>query len=253
VHDGTRADLRDDLDILVNELRKLVEGAAGDGCEPAAGESLARRDVGLLGDARSMRSSWRPRRLETVEPGTRPETFADAKEKNMPTVTSPVQLFEHELRDMYYAEQTLTKVLPKLAEEASDRELSRAFTSHLKETEGHVANLEKVFKTMGKTPQATPCPGIEGIKKEHDDFVQTSSPSAAMLDAFLTGAASRAEHYEIAAYTGLVSQARALKEREAVDLLQENLKQEKEALKKVETISKRLLKKASGNGRTARS
>ena len=66
-----------------------------------------------------------------------------------------------------------------------------------------------------------------------------------MLDAFLTGAAARAEHYEIAAYTGLVSQARALKQREAVDLLQENLKQEKEALKKVETISKRLLKTAS--------
>jgi ferritin-like metal-binding protein YciE len=169
----------------------------------------------------------------------------------MPTVTSPEQLFEHELQDMYYAEKTLTKVLPKLAEEASDRELSRAFTSHLKETEGHVANIEKVFKTMGKMPQATPCPGIDGIKKEHDDFVQTSSPSAPMLDAFLTGAASRAEHYEIAAYTGLVSQARALKEREAVDLLQENLKEEKEALKKVETISKRLFKKASGNGRTA--
>jgi ferritin-like metal-binding protein YciE len=73
-----------------------------------------------------------------------------------------------------------------------------------------------------------------------------------MLDAFLTGAASRTEHYEIAAYTGLVSQARALKEREAVALLQENLKQEKEALKKVETISKRLHKSAS-NGSNGRS
>lgn len=76
-----------------------------------------------------------------------------------------------------------------------------------------------------------------------------------MLDAFLTGAASRTEHYEIAAYTGLVSQARALKEREAVQLLQENLKQEKEALKKMETISKRLLTDAngsSGNGGSKR-
>ena len=59
----------------------------------------------------------------------------------------------------------------------------------------------------------------------------------------LTSAAARAEHYEIAAYTGLVSQARALKQREAVKLLQENLRQEKEALKKVESISKRLLKR----------
>ena len=74
-----------------------------------------------------------------------------------------------------------------------------------------------------------------------------------MLDAFLTGAASRTEHYEIAAYTGLVSQARALGEREAVELLQENLKQEKEALKKVEAISKRLLKDASnGSKRSSR-
>jgi ferritin-like metal-binding protein YciE len=165
----------------------------------------------------------------------------------MPAVTSTKQLFEHELQDMYYAEKTLTKVLPELADEASDRELSRAFTSHLKETEKHVTNLEKVFRTIGKSPQAHPCPGIEGIKKEHDDFMQENSPSSKMLDAFLTGAAARAEHYEIAAYTGLVAQARALKEREAVELLQTNLKQEKEALKKVETISKRLLKDANGS------
>jgi ferritin-like metal-binding protein YciE len=171
----------------------------------------------------------------------------------MPAVTSPEQLFEHELQDIYYAEKTLTKVLPKLADEASDRELSRAFTSHLKETEKHVTNLEKVFRTIGKSPEAHPCPGIEGIKKEHDEFVEENTTSAEMLDAFLTGAASRTEHYEIAAYTGLVSQARALKQPEAVELLQQNLKQEKEALKKVETISRRLLKDAngsSGNGKS---
>jgi ferritin-like metal-binding protein YciE len=170
----------------------------------------------------------------------------------VPSVTSPKQLFEHELEDIYYAEQTLTRVLPKLAEEATDRELSRAFTSHLKETEKQVANLEKVFETIGKSPQAHPCAGIEGIKKEHDDFMSENSPSTEMLDAFLTGAAARTEHYEIAAYNGLVSQARALGEREAVDLLQENLKQEKEALKKVETISKRLVKEASNGSRSSR-
>jgi ferritin-like metal-binding protein YciE len=168
----------------------------------------------------------------------------------MPALTSPKQLFEHELQDMYYAEKTLTKVLPKLAEEASDRELSRAFTSHLKQTEKHVANLEKVFAHIGKSPQATPCPGIEGIKKEHDDFISENDASAPMLDAFLTGAAARTEHYEIAAYTGLVSQARALGERESVELLQQNLRQEKEALKNVESISKRLHKAASNGSRS---
>lgn len=166
----------------------------------------------------------------------------------MPEVTTPEQLFIHELQDMYYAEKALTKTLPKLAEEATDRELSRAFAAHLKETEKHVTNLERVFRQIGEKAEAHPCPGIEGIKKEHDDFMSENDPSAEIVDSFLTGAAARAEHYEIAGYTGLVNQARALGQRESVELLQENLRQEKEALKKVETISKRLLKESNGNG-----
>jgi ferritin-like metal-binding protein YciE len=168
----------------------------------------------------------------------------------MSQVKTPEQLFKHELQDMYYAEKTLATTLPKLAQEATDSELSRAFTAHQKETEKHVTNLEKVFKEIGESAEAHPCPGIDGIKKEHDEFMKENQPSPAMRDAFLTGAAARAEHYEIAAYTGLVNQARALGEREAVELLQENLRQEKEALKKVETISKRLLKSSNGTSKS---
>jgi ferritin-like metal-binding protein YciE len=170
----------------------------------------------------------------------------------MPAVMSPQQLFVHELQDVYYAEKALTRTLPQLAQEASDSELTRAFTSHLKETEKHVANLEKVFRKIGKPAQAHPCPGIDGIKKEHDDFMRENQPPAAIRDSFLTGAAARTEHYEIAVYSGLVSKARALGEREAVQLLQENLKEEKEALKKVESISKRLLKESNGSKTRAR-
>src|SRR5262245_47931263 len=107
------------------------------------------------------------------------------KEDDMP-VTSPKQLFEHELQDMYYAEKVLTKVLPTLADEASDRELSQAFTTHLRKTEKHVANLENVFRQIGKSPEVHRCAGIEGIKKEHDDFVNENDASSKMLDAFLT-------------------------------------------------------------------
>ena len=137
----------------------------------------------------------------------------------MPQVTSPEQLFVHELKDMYYAEKALTQTLPQLAREASDRELERAFRTHLEETEKHVANLERVFEHLGKRPEAHPCPGIEGIKKEHDEFMRENEPTAKLKDVFLTGAAARAEHYEIAAYNGLVSQARALGERDQMALV----------------------------------
>jgi ferritin-like metal-binding protein YciE len=165
-------------------------------------------------------------------------------------MTTPKELFVHELQDVYYAEKQLTRVLPQLASEANDRELTRAFESHLKETQKQIVNLEKVFKNFNRLAQGEACPGIDGIKREHDKFRQEHQTTPALTDVFLTGAASRTEHYEIAAYTGLIEQARALGERESVKLLQENLKQEKEALKKVETIGKRITKAATPNGRS---
>ena len=73
-------------------------------------------------------------------------------------------------------------------------------------------------------------PGIEGIKKEHDEFVANESPSPEVLDAFLTGAGARTEHYEIAAYEGLITMADAMGETKVGELLTENLEQEKKAL-----------------------
>jgi ferritin-like metal-binding protein YciE len=163
-------------------------------------------------------------------------------------MSTPKELFVHELQDVYYAEKQLTRVLPQLASEAKDRELSRAFESHLKETQKQVANLERVFKHLNRPAQGESCPGIDGIKREHDKFMQEHQTTEQLKDVFLTGAASRTEHYEIAAYTGLIEQARALGERESVKLLQANLKQEKEALRKVESIGKRLTKATSPNG-----
>jgi ferritin-like metal-binding protein YciE len=149
-------------------------------------------------------------------------------------------LFLHELGDILYAEHVLVKALPTLQKEATDRELAAGFKDHLAETRQHVKNVEQAFKVLGEKAEAEPCPGIDGIKTEHDQFVEEASPSAAVLDTFLTGAGTRAEHYEIAAYEGLITAARAMKEQEVVRLLAENLAQEKAALSKLKTISKRL-------------
>jgi ferritin-like metal-binding protein YciE len=170
----------------------------------------------------------------------------------MPVMTTPEELFEHELKDIYYAEKTLEKVLPQLASEAKSTALSNAFKHHLTETRQQIENLERVFSQMGKRPQGESCPGIDGIKEEHDKFMREEDASQDVRDMFLTGAAARTEHYEIAAYTGLVSKARTLGQTDAAKLLNENLRQEKEALKKVETISKDLLKAAKPNGRGSR-
>jgi len=155
-------------------------------------------------------------------------------------MSDPRELFLHELGDVLYAERTLLKALPTLQEEASDEELALGFEEHLEETRQHVKNVERAFEQLGEKPTAEKCPGIDGIKKEHDDFVAKESPSQDVLDSFLTGAGSRTEHYEIAAYEGLVTMAEAMGESEVVELLTENLDQEKVALEKLQKIGKRL-------------
>jgi ferritin-like metal-binding protein YciE len=184
-------------------------------------------------------SEWVPNRKE--------------EEADVSRMTSPRELFVHELQDVYYAEKTLTRVLPTLASEASDAELTRAFESHAKETQKQVSNLEKVFKNLGERAEGQPCPGIDGIKEEHDEFMREHQTTPVLSDVFLTGSAARAEHYEIAAYNSLIAKARALGERDSVKLLQANLKQEKDALKKVETISKRIVKSTNGSSTRSRS
>jgi ferritin-like metal-binding protein YciE len=159
----------------------------------------------------------------------------------MPTkMSDPRELFLHELGDLLYVEKTLIKALPRLAEEATDEELREGFESHLEETKQHAANLEEVFEAIGEKPKAEKCPGIDGIKSEHDEFMKEESPSPEVADLFLTGAGSRAEHYEIAAYSGLITMAQAMGETSAAALLQENLKQEQAALAKLEKAATRL-------------
>jgi ferritin-like metal-binding protein YciE len=160
-------------------------------------------------------------------------------------MTQPRDLFMHDLGDILYAERLLAKALPKLEKEASDEELAESFKEHQIETEQHVANLEQAFEQLGENPKAEKCPGIDGIKQEHDEFVKEQSPSAEILDAFLTGAGARAEHYEIAAYEGLIASAEAMGEDEVAKLLSANLAQEKEALATMKKIGKRLARESA--------
>jgi ferritin-like metal-binding protein YciE len=170
----------------------------------------------------------------------------------MAAMNDPRELMLHELKDIYYVEKSLLKTLPKLSREATDGDLRKDLERHLEETRQQVKNVEQAFRTLGERPAAEQCPGFDGIKQEHDEFIKEESPSKAVRDLFLTGAAARTEHYEIAAYTGLIVKAKAMGEKKVAQLLDENLKQEKEALRKAESAGRRLAREhAKGNGADA--
>jgi ferritin-like metal-binding protein YciE len=159
----------------------------------------------------------------------------------MSEIGDPRELFLHELGDILYVERSLAnQALPKLIGEVQDEQLRKGLEKHLVQTRKHVENVENAFRALDESPQAERCIGFEGLKEEHDTLSQEASSE--LIDLVDLGAATRTEHYEIAAYEGLLKMARALGEPEVVGLLEKNLKQEREALRELQKASTRLTK-----------
>ena len=104
-------------------------------------------------------------------------------------------LFKDTLRDVYYAEKQVLKSLPKMERAANAEEVKQAFRTHLKQTEGQIERLEKVFGMIDLTPRGKKCEAIDGILKEGDSVAEDYADTAA-LDAGLIAAAQAVEHYE---------------------------------------------------------
>jgi ferritin-like metal-binding protein YciE len=146
------------------------------------------------------------------------------------------ELFVNELQDMYHAESQLVKTLPKLAKSAQDEELREAFQEHLKETENHVSRLEKVFQSLDEPAKRRRCKGMAGVIDEGKEMLSDNKGHDS-LDAALIAAAQKAEHYEIASYGSLCTWAEMMGHSEALNLLKQNLSEEKAADEKLTEIA----------------
>lgn len=137
-------------------------------------------------------------------------------------------LFLDSLADMLYAEQQLTKALPKMAKAATHDELREAFESHLVETEGHIEKVKQVFELFDETPWTKKCPAMTGLIKEAEEIISDNKKSPT-INAALVLAGQKVEHYEIATYGGLREWAKHLDKAEAAEILDEILDEEKSA------------------------
>jgi len=147
-------------------------------------------------------------------------------------------LFLHSLQDVYYAENQITKALPKMIDKATNTDLKNGFKTHLQETKTQIERLDKVFQKLGKEPKGTDCPAIDGIIKESDEIAGEISDKH-VLDAALITGAQAVEHYEINRYGTLIAWAEALGHEEVVRLLTTNLNEEKAANTKLTTMAVR--------------
>jgi ferritin-like metal-binding protein YciE len=136
------------------------------------------------------------------------------------------ELFLHELKDIYWAENKLTDALPTMAEAATTDVLKQAFHTHLEETRGQIARLDRVFDLLGEEAEGVTCEAMRGLVSEAEEVISETTSGTLTRDAGLIIAAQKVEHYEIASYGSLRTLARLLGQTEAANLLQENLNEE---------------------------
>jgi ferritin-like metal-binding protein YciE len=160
----------------------------------------------------------------------------------MPELNDPQKLFVHQLGEALDMERTALTMLKRNEEATQDAELKQLFSHHREETEGQVRNLDSAFAALGADAAGHQCHGMKGMKQEAQSMVEKVAPE--LLDGALAGGATHVEHYEIATYQSLLTQAETMGEEDVVALLQENLEQEQAALAKIESAAQRLVQAA---------
>ncbi|ADB62448.1 protein of unknown function DUF892 [Haloterrigena turkmenica DSM 5511] len=135
-------------------------------------------------------------------------------------------LFEHGLEDIYHAEHQLLDALEDLEGNTEREEIAQAFSEHREETQEQIDRLEEVFDMFGEPPE----------KEEYEEF-ESMDPSQEVMDYHNMAAAEKTEHYEIAAYGNLIPLADQLGMDDAADLLEENLREEQDALDELKELT----------------
>jgi ferritin-like metal-binding protein YciE len=149
-----------------------------------------------------------------------------ATEDYMPEKKQLNDLFLDTLKDIYFAERQILKNLPKMAKAAQSEDLKNAFTRHREETEGQIERLQQIFEMLGKRAQGKTCDAINGIIAEGEEIIEEYKGSDA-LDAGLLADGQAVEHYEIARYGTLKNWANQLGMKDAANLLDQTLQEEK--------------------------
>ena len=145
-------------------------------------------------------------------------------------------LFVQQLKDLYDAEQQITKALPQMAEAANSPQLKSAFQDHLRQTQQHIERLERVFRGINCEPEAETCAAMRGLVKEGSDIISAKGDPS-VRDAALIAAAQRVEHYEMAGYGAVRTFAHQLGRDDLAQILQQTLDEEGQTDKKLTAIA----------------
>ena len=131
-------------------------------------------------------------------------------------------------------------MLPELQKAVTSEGLAAAVEEHLGQTREHGPRLEDVFRAVDAEPSSNLSPPVKTLAEHHDELGGSFTDDR-LADVFHAAAAATTEHHELAAYDALLALGQAVElSQDARGLLEQNRKEEEEALHRLETELERL-------------
>jgi ferritin-like metal-binding protein YciE len=157
-------------------------------------------------------------------------------------MTNPVEMFQHEVGDIYDAEERFLRGQQLMVLKATDTQLQNLLKEHVEQTRQQIRNLKEVFSLLGQRPKGVTCDSAQRFVVEAAKTIEESATDG-IRDVLIGRAAAKVEHYEIASYRALVVAAELMGHDQIKSLLEQNLHQEEHAADLLERSAPQLLQK----------
>lgn len=136
------------------------------------------------------------------------------------------ELYEQQLRELYWSERNMVRMLSDISENASSADLLSTIGMVMQSTVLQAGRLEQLFLIAGLPAETAKSNAAECLMKE-GEALMIQTKRGVVRDAGIISVMQKIKHYEIACYGTMRAYAIALREEEAVTLLEESLNEEK--------------------------
>jgi ferritin-like metal-binding protein YciE len=161
------------------------------------------------------------------------------------------ELLTEEIKDAYSAERQALRCMQKALKMASASALREGIQLHIEQTQVQIERVEQVMEKLEVKPGRKVCEAMRGLVEEAQHEISELDGKGPILDLVIVAGMQRIEHYEIAAYGTDIALAKALGEKEVVDLLTLTLEEEKDTDRKLTEVTEQdIMPAAMGEGET---
>jgi ferritin-like metal-binding protein YciE len=151
------------------------------------------------------------------------------------------QMLAEQLKDAYSAEKQALRCMQKTLKMASAPALRDGIQMHIEQTQVQIERVEQAMEKLEVRPGRKVCEAMRGLVEEATHEISEQDGKGPILDLVIVAGMQRIEHYEIAAYGTDIALAKAVGEKELVDLLTLTLDEEKQTDVKLTQVTEQHL------------